>query len=148
MFSFKSPAQKTAARKAFLHWLAQNHPRLSSEVMRDSTGFGPELAALAADYSAPSPNQNQTDDSWWRSLSKGITDLAPSVIAAKSQYDLMKLNLRRADQGLAPIDSASVAPTVRVQGEIAPQDKRDFMGLGLAAAGIIGAALFFGARKK
>jgi len=43
-----------------------------------------------------------------------VKDTANTVYAYKKQKDLIDLNVKRADQGLAPIDSSAVAPTVKV----------------------------------
>lgn len=41
-------------------------------------------------------------------------DVAPSWIQARAQQRLMKMQLRRAEQGLPPLDASAIAPTVRV----------------------------------
>lgn len=147
---FVNPNQRrvrNAARQQFLVWLGARHPNLAARV-NPGSGFGAEMAALAADYSLPSANQTTVtaaaDDSWWKSLTKSISEAAPQFIQAKAQYDLMKTNLRRAEQGLPPIDSASIAPTVKVQAQTSPEQNKVL----LIGAAIIGGALLLPALLK
>lgn len=49
-----------------------------------------------------------------------LTSIFQTAIPAYSQYKLMQTNVDLIKQGKAPLDAASIAPTVRVQAGLAP----------------------------
>ena len=164
--------QKQQARKQFMQWLSRAHPGIASSAY----GYDVSVAGLAdwgvPTFSAPdtrteyvttstapvravstqkntaTPAQVTSAENWWQAAVRNITEAAPQLIATKAQYDLMKTNIRRAEAGQAPIDSAQFAPTVRVQGEISSADKSQLTSVVLMGAGIIGAALLLPALLK
>lgn len=67
---------------------------------------------------------------------------APQIATSAAQYKLIAENVKRAKKGLPPIDSASVAPTVKVQAQLDPEIRRAlFIGGGILAAAAVVAAL-------
>lgn len=133
------------SRELFANWLARRHPKLAAR----AAGFADDLGGLMADYSlgastTPGPI-TQAEDNWWQSLVKNVSQSAPQLMATKMQLDLMKQNLKRAERGLPPIDSASIAPTVRVQADVPAEARQtaQWATYGIMAAIAIGAAKAF-----
>ncbi len=51
---------------------------------------------------------------WGNAILSTIKSTVPAFLQVKTQNDLMNINIKRAEQGLPPIDSSSLAPTVNV----------------------------------
>lgn len=66
---------------------------------------------------------------------RNIMDTAKSLLQLKSQNDLIQLNVKRAEQGLPPIDQGSVSPQLNVG--LSPQTQQLAL-LGIGAAVLIG----------
>lgn len=98
------------ARK-FLHWVKFTHPALYADAERRSgmAGLGQDaktkLPTATAITEQPGPFQ--------RFLST-ITSLAPSYIQARSQQQLLEVQLDRARQGLPPLNASQYAPAVQL----------------------------------
>lgn len=151
--------RKAAARQAFMRWLAIENPALASRINPGMAMNG--LADLLPDYLTPpkdtrteyvtaapgttakvtttaAPAAVQAQESWWQSAVSNITKALPQLATSYAQIRLVNSNLQRAQQGLPPIDPASIAPTVKVQGSLDPTLVRN---LAIGAALIGGAIL-------
>jgi hypothetical protein len=76
------------------------------------------------------------------SLIKNIGDLAALVITSEAQRNLLNVNLQRAQNGLAPINPDSLAPTVNMGVSPATQQMIYILGGGLLVA------MFLNSQKK
>lgn len=74
-----------------------------------------------------------------------ILDLAKGYLAYDTQKDLLKLNIARAEQGLAPIDPGSIAPQVNVGLSPATQNLAIY---GLIGVGLIAALMAVTGKKR
>lgn len=77
--------------------------------------------------------------SWGQDVLDLIKGIAPSYFQIKSQSDLMKINIARAEQGLPPIDSSGLAPTVNVGISPAVQQMGYLAVGGLVLVGLVAA---------
>ncbi len=152
--------KKAKARQAFMRWLANAHPSLAARAARDS-GMS-MLGDFLPDYLSPpkitetrteyvtqsgvvkksptvaSPATVAAQESWWKSSVNNITKALPELATSYAQIRLVNTNLQRASNGLPPIDPASIAPTVKVQGSIDPALMRNAMlGVGILAAALV-----------
>ena len=91
---------------------------------------------------------------WWESGIEAIGTVGTAVLQYKTQKDLIDLQMSRIEQGLEPIDTALIAPTVRVQADLPPAIQKDITDMKrtavFAVAGIglaIVAFLFMGKKK-
>lgn len=114
--------------------------RMSMRGMGDAT-----TDATSTDTSVPTASG--TDNSsvftqWGSSILDTINKAAPSLLQIKSQNDLMNINIQRAAQGLPPIDSSTLAPTVNVG------VSKDLQTLGFVAVGGLVLVGLFAAFKK
>lgn len=75
----------------------------------DYDEYGDYTPASGTNNSAMSP---ATD--WGNTILSTIKSTVPAFLQIKSQNDLMSINIKRAEQGLKPIDSSSLAPTMNV----------------------------------
>lgn len=82
--------------------------------MKTLRGMGDVPDPTAAQDTAPvaTSDFSSTLTAWGNDLVGTIQSVAPAYFQAKSQSDLMNINIQRAAQGLPPIDSATLAPTV------------------------------------
>lgn len=80
--------QHAAAKRDFILWLKKRHPRLYADAMRNS---GINLGDFASSIS-----------SIFGSISSAVQNLAPAYLQTQQQIELLRLNIKRAQQGLTP----------------------------------------------
>lgn len=146
----------TQAKIAFAKWLQENDPFLfeiaKKKAQLQKAGTIDGLGFLT--------NIN------WGDLAKSAVDtvknIAPSLVQYKAQSKLLKTQLKRAEQGLPPLNAEQYAPTVKIAPEITPETeaaaariatesmKGAFGGMGnlLPMVAIGGAAIYFLTRPK
>lgn len=115
------------AQEQFVEWVRTNQPTLyEATIARIGVG--------ASDQ-----------QSWWQSFIGAAKELVPVVVSARSQKRLLDVQMKRAQRGLPPLNTAQIAPTVRVQAGLTPELKKL-----LIPAAIIGFGLlaFFMFKKK
>jgi len=89
------------SKMLFLKWLERNEPVIYARVMKNEGIAGIE-------------------DIFNKAVSV-IKDVAPAVTQYKAQSQILKVQLKRAEQGLPPLDTSNYAPTLRVQPEFTPE---------------------------
>lgn len=97
------------ARIKFLEWLDKTNPEAYKAIMREASIGLNSVGGI------------------WDNIVDAAQKIIPGVVQAKAQRDLYKMQLRRAEKGLPPIDAASIAPVVKVQADIAPQTRQAIM---------------------
>lgn len=123
---------KQLARAQFLTWLKTRHPAVFRHALRVAetakasfaaqAGNPAALSGLGWSMSADGETAVAEPKSWWQSLAEGITQAGTAYLAYKGQKANIELNMRRAEQGLAPVDySAYTAPTLRTQVDVSPE---------------------------
>lgn len=85
---------------------------------------------------------------WGTSILSTLQTALPAYFQAKSQSDLMTINIKRAEQGLPPIDSSTLAPTVNVGVSPAIQQLGYIAVGGLVLVGLYSAFAKSGGGKK
>ena len=115
------------AQSQFVEWVRVNQPTLYEATIA-RVGVG------AADQ-----------QSWWQSFVGAAKELVPVVVSARSQKRLLDVQMKRAQRGLPPLNTAQIAPTVRVQAGLSPDIKRMLIPVGLAGLGLL---LFFMLKKS
>ncbi len=119
------------SQKEFLSWLRRSNPAVYAGAKRRADAA---MGLGAAD----------TSINWWDSFISGAKELVPVIVQARSQKNILDVQLRRAEQGLSPLNTSQIAPTVQVQAGISPELKR----LLIPALGIGAALLFYMMSKK
>ncbi len=108
-------SQKVKAQAQFLTWLNETHPTLYDtvvgKVMVNETGN--QLGQVEP----PAPET----ESMWDKVTTGLMAVGTSVLAYKSQRDLLKLNIARAEQGLPPLEAGATAPVIRTEIALDPE---------------------------
>jgi len=102
------------SQQEFLRWVSKEYPALSEQLKNRIDG---DLALAASDAT-------QKPKGIWDSIVSGIKDLAPQYLQFKNQKKIMSMQLKRAEQGLPPLNVEQLAPTVRVQAGLSPDLKR------------------------
>lgn len=106
----------------------------------DITTWGNATAASPTVTPTTTPTADTSPlTQWGTSILDTIQSTLPAYFQAKSQSDLMKINIARAEQGLPPIDSSSLAPTVNVGVSPAVQQFMYIAVGGLVLVGLYGA---------
>ncbi len=128
------------ARIKFLEWLDKTNPEAYQAVMREASGNLNSVGGI------------------WDNIVDAAQKIIPGVVQAKAQRDLYRMQLRRAERGLPPIDASAIAPVVKVQADIAPQTRQAIMEdvssgakkyiLPMAVAGIALIAIAIFTKKK
>lgn len=127
---------------AFLSWMQNTSPGLYQAITNTKPALVDPATVVAsgslapknskaglkglADAGVPNTDMSYTGDGssasasaspatdWGTSLLNTIQSIAPAYFQVKSQEQLMNINIQRAEQGLPPIDSSALAPTVNV----------------------------------
>lgn len=123
----------------FMSWLEINFPDQYTQVLQSRPELAlPEfaLSGLAGLGEGDAASEPATD--WGKTL----TDILSPLLNVWQQKELVKVNIRRAELGLSPLDSSSVAPTVNVG--VTSEVKQAGAIAGLALLGV----LFLAMRKK
>lgn len=99
------------ARLQFADWLKMNHPVIFQRAI-----------AIAEKNSATLKGLGEEEKlSFWQRFSEAAAGLGVTYLTLKNQRDAMKINLQRAQAGLAPIDAATSAPVIRTQVDLSPE---------------------------
>ncbi len=109
----------TKTQQQFVKWMRVNEPRLyraAASAAGSATGNTSVLSA--ADTGQPAGG------SWWDSFIGAAKQLVPVAIQARSQKRILDVQLRRAEQGLPPLQTSQIAPTVNVQAGVTPDLKK------------------------
>lgn len=117
----------TEAQQQFVSWLQMNNPTLYKATV-SRVGMG-----------------DHDKTTWWGSFIGAAKELTPIIVGARSQKKLLNVQMKRAQQGLPPLNTSEIAPTVRVQAALSPDIKR-IMIPALAVGGLL--LLFFVMKKK
>lgn len=142
-------AQKAQAVKEFLGWLSQYSPEVHSMVMQQVPEAGtaiatpPHMEGLGQDpvTQAAQPAAAPAPVPWYQKVLDVAGSVGEAYFTYKAQKDVMKVQQRRAEQGLPPIPTEAYAPTIRHQVDIPPEIKQAAMGTGTLIALAAGAGL-------
>lgn len=119
------------ARAQFLTWLKRSNPAIFRSALQHAEKAKAHFVAQTGNPAALSGlGQTMLKDgstvienkTWWQSATEGILALATGALAYKGQKAAIEMNMRRAEQGLPPIDySRYSAPTVRTEVDVSPE---------------------------
>ncbi len=76
------------------------------------------------------PNGSQTipeekaEEGWLDKVIGAASTIAPAYLQFQQQKEILDMQLERAKQGLPPLETAYLAPTVRIQTELSPEAMR------------------------
>ena len=106
------------AQAQFLTWLQNTQPEV----------YGAVVSKIVADKDSGQLGQAEEvkvtvapDQTFWEKVTTGLMAVGTSILAYKSQRDLLKLNLARAEAGLPPLDAGAVAPVIRTEISLPPE---------------------------
>lgn len=129
---------KEAAAKKFIAWASKNAPQIAREIKREvSKAANVTLSATVPETSRP----------WYETALDIAQQAIPTYIQYQAQRDIMKMQLDRARQGLPPLDTSQIAPTVRVQAEV-PGVTNWIMPVALIGGGILAFTLLSGKKRR
>ena len=100
----RNEGNRHRSRQQFVSWLKREMPKVWA-LAKARVGEAPAgLSGLG---------QNETE-TWWQKLTGTVANIGQSVLAYQTQKELLDIQLKRAEQGLPPIETAQYQPTVRV----------------------------------
>lgn len=137
---------KEVGQRGFLLWLKSRQPRVYQSVRanwnqtKQLSGFG----AITSDPATTAP-ASAASPTWANTITQLVTTASQVYLTAeqmKAQRDLMRTQLLRAQQGLAPLDIDpsvyGLQPTARVGFTSDTQKLLIYGGLGVAALWMLG----------
>ncbi|HYC63296.1 MAG TPA: hypothetical protein VEC14_01085 [Reyranellaceae bacterium] len=107
------PALRTSAQLKFIQWVKQKHPQLYGAAVK-RVGRPPVSVKLAGLGATTTPATATESSGWISQISKAIEQLGAAYLTVRGQYDLLKINKDRAQQGLDPITHAQAGVGVPV----------------------------------
>lgn len=113
-------ASNTLAQRQFLVWLKNNDPFLYRTAIKAAeirAGKTNPLDGLGFDWGSIASSVGTT----FNNVAKSIGDLAPTYLQYKQQKDVIKMQLKRAEQGLPPANVEDYSPVVRIAPQITPE---------------------------
>lgn len=115
------------AQQQFVEWVRVNQPTL----------YEATIARIGVGES--------DQKTWWQSFVGAAKELVPVVVSARSQKRLLDVQMKRAQRGLPPLNTAQIAPTVRVQAGLTPEIKKMIIPVALVGFGLLA---FFMLKKR
>lgn len=118
------------ARAQFLTWLKNNHYGIFQRIVADAekakrafehqSGNKAAIAGLAqVQIGTQAVSAPKT---WWQSAIDSLTQLATGALVYKGQKAAIEANLKRAEQGLPPIDYTDyTSPVIRTEVGVSPE---------------------------
>ena len=146
-------AQKAQAVKEFLGWLSGYSPEVYAAVMDEvpeaaqALETPPHMEGIAGYGFGQVPQQTTQQPAaapqpaWWEKALGAAAGVAESFFQYKAQKDVLKVQQKRAEQGLPPISTDAYAPTIRHSVDIPPEIRQAAMGTGTIVALAAGAGL-------
>ena len=105
---------KQTAKKQFIKWFKRREPFLFN------------VAKHRFNLRNPGLNGNM-EMAGISEIFTGIVDtvknVAPSLIQLSSQKKILDMQIKRAEQGLPPLDAAQYSPTIKVEAAISPESE-------------------------
>ena len=112
-------------------------------VMGLGYGFGQVPQPTAQQQPAAPPQK-----AWWEKALDAAATFGTAYLQFEAQKDVLKVQQKRAEQGLPPIRTDAIAPTIRHQVDIPPEFKQAAMGTGtLVALGLGALAIMYFATR-
>lgn len=108
-------SNKQTAKKQFIKWFKQREPFLFN------------VAKHRFKLRRPGLHGNDMEMAGISEIFTGIVDtvknVAPSLIQLSSQKKILDMQIKRAEQGLPPLDASQYSPTIKVEAAISPESE-------------------------
>lgn len=105
-----SRAERARNEQRFVQMMKKTHPRLYA-LAKQRAGEPPAgLGALGQKTTTTA----DTAGTWFSRFTDTVTSLAPTYLQYQSQKELLQIQLERARQGLAPLETSQYAPAVQI----------------------------------
>lgn len=147
-------AAKVEYTKQYLRWLSRYSPKVYDAVMQQlpappGDGLGQfeidPWNMYPASVSTPTSTAPAAQKAWWETALDAVSKAATTYLQYDAQKDILDVQKSRIQQGLPPIQTDLLAPTVRVQADI-PPEYRATISSGIQKAllwGALGLGAFF-----
>ena len=111
----------TTNEQKFIDFMREFFPETYKEAMLQSSDSYNAQLGLDTPKTRFPMQRAVPKKSWFESFTDSIKKIAPALIQYKTQKNILKVQLQRAKQGLPPLDTSALAPTIRVQPELTPE---------------------------
>lgn len=109
----------TRSQAEYIDWMKHNEPVIYNlAVKRHALKNGQQAIFGLSEYV---PLSAIDFGSFFSTLSETVTKAVPSLIALKSQKDILAAQLARAKQNLPPLNVADYAPIIKVNADVTPE---------------------------
>lgn len=104
-----------SAKMKFVQWLKENDPALyvvvkkRLEMEKAQNGLG---------------NVDEQKPSIWQTITQTIKDVAPTLVQLPFQKKLLDAQMKRAEQGLPPLNVDDYTPTMKIGATITPENEQ------------------------
>lgn len=108
------------------------------------------VAIDTATANSGSASGTNTGGSIWDTIASNVSKITTTAIPAYMQYKVWNENLKRARQGLAPLDPNTYAPAARVQVDAGPNIRAaaKTAGFGVGGLALVGVGLWLLLRRR
>ena len=111
----------TPNQQKFLDFMRDSFPETYKEAMlQNADSYNSQLGLDTPSTRLPMQTA-VPKKSWFEGFTDSIKKIAPALIQYKTQKNILKVQLQRAKQGLPPLDTSALAPTIRIQPELTPE---------------------------
>lgn len=114
------------SRKEFIAWVKKTNPKLYRAALVNSDGMSASM------------------NDWFTKVTDSITNLAPKYLQFKQQKDVMKMQMKRANQGLPPAKVEDYAPVIKTRIDLAPETRAEIIKGGRDSLSDFGKPLIYG----
>lgn len=112
-------------KKDFIMWLATRDPMLlrlarkrqAIKIQQAKMAATPTLGAAELQTGVVQPN-------FWNTLVETARDVLPTVVSMPLQKKILDVQIKRAEQGMPPLDAAQYVAPIKVQAEISPESEK------------------------
>lgn len=108
----KQARNRPAAKKAVIAWFKRHEPVIYKTALAKMRAQQQVNGLAAIPWG-----------SFFSTLTSTVSNLAPAYIQARQQKKIMDTQLKRAAQGLPPIDVQAYTPAVKIQPEFTPESE-------------------------
>ncbi len=68
--------------------------------------------------------EEKAEEGWLNKVIDAASTIAPAYLQFQQQKEILDMQLERAKQGLPPLETAYLAPTIRIQPELSPEARQ------------------------
>lgn len=96
-------------------------PRFSQDMNIRQRVMSQQMGQATPPITPDTDTEAKAESSWLDKIIDAASSIAPAYLQFEQQKKILDMQVERAKRGLPPLESAYIAPTVRVQAEVTPE---------------------------